>query len=513
MRGWIVLSVLLTACGGSPDATDAAQSADAELGSLEAPADVSAPPENAEVTPSGLASRVLKAGTGTDKPGSDSRVTVHYTGWTASDGNRFDSSRERDQPTSFGLQQVIAGWTEGLQLMVEGEHRRFWIPEELAYKGQPGKPAGMLVFDVELISFRSPPKPSADFTTPTDGRKTESGITVKTITAGKGSNKPTENDRVEFQFTMWKPDGTQLDSSFAMPRAPFSKMPQLPKAWRETIMTMTEGEKVDVWVPPGVDTHPGAPSELYVMELELSRLVKPKAAPADLKAPPADAVKTDSGLVMKTLQAGSDPTPLTERDAVSLHFTIWKAADGEELEDTYGIGQPARIPLGRLSLAGWKEAALRMTKGEKARVWIPEALAFAGQPGAPEGDLVMDLEIVDVMRPPTPPPAPLPPRLARPPPRRPPPPHRPGTDRRRLSPRPTLVESVHELDSGDCPFPRGRTRCGRRLRLGPRGVGAPRPASRRVRHRPAADAVASVVPGRRCPRGSRAHPRRSAQRG
>jgi peptidylprolyl isomerase len=116
------------------------------------PDDVAAPPADAEVTKSGLASKVLKAGTGENHPKGRSKVTVHYTGWTT-DGKMFDSSVVRGETISFGLNQVIAGWTEGLQLMVNGEKRRFWIPEKLAYKGQPGKPAGMLVFDVELFSF------------------------------------------------------------------------------------------------------------------------------------------------------------------------------------------------------------------------------------------------------------------------------------------------------------------------------------------------------------------------
>ena len=67
----------------------------------------------------------------------------------------FDSSVARNEPISFGLNQVIAGWTEGVQLMVEGEIRRLWIPEKLAYQGQPGAPKGMLVFDVELIRIES----------------------------------------------------------------------------------------------------------------------------------------------------------------------------------------------------------------------------------------------------------------------------------------------------------------------------------------------------------------------
>ena len=121
---------------------------------IPAPADVAAPPADATVTASGLASRCLDAGTGTRHPGPRSRVLVHYSGWT-SDGEMFDSSVSRGEPIAFGLYPVIAGWTEGVQLMVEGEKRRFWIPERLAYGGRPGAPAGMLVFDVELIRIES----------------------------------------------------------------------------------------------------------------------------------------------------------------------------------------------------------------------------------------------------------------------------------------------------------------------------------------------------------------------
>jgi peptidylprolyl isomerase len=111
--------------------------------------DVAAPPYDARKTKSGLASKVITPGTGKTHPAATSRVTVHYTGWTT-DGKMFDSSVARGAPSSFPLNQVIEGWTEGLQLMVIGEKRRLWIPENLAYKGlRP--PKGMLVFDVELL--------------------------------------------------------------------------------------------------------------------------------------------------------------------------------------------------------------------------------------------------------------------------------------------------------------------------------------------------------------------------
>jgi peptidylprolyl isomerase len=115
------------------------------------PPDVEGPPADAKRTASGLAYKVLRPGTGTVNPRGWSRVTVHYTGWTT-DGKMFDSSIARGGPTTFGLDEgLIRGWVEGMQLMVEGERTRLWIPEALAYKGEAGNPRGMLVFDIELI--------------------------------------------------------------------------------------------------------------------------------------------------------------------------------------------------------------------------------------------------------------------------------------------------------------------------------------------------------------------------
>jgi FKBP-type peptidyl-prolyl cis-trans isomerase len=116
-----------------------------------APPDVKAPPADAQKTKSGLAYKVVSKGKGTRHPSATSQVTVHYTGWTT-DGKQFDSS-VGGPPASFPLNGVIAGWTEGVQLMVEGEKARFWIPEPLAYRGQRA-PFGMLVFDIELIAIK-----------------------------------------------------------------------------------------------------------------------------------------------------------------------------------------------------------------------------------------------------------------------------------------------------------------------------------------------------------------------
>lgn len=118
------------------------------------PVDVAAPPADATTTESGLAYKVLRAGTGAVKPKRRDSVLVHYSGWTT-DGRLFDSSiLNGGEPIEFPLDAVIRGWTEGLQLMVEGEKTRFWIPAKLAYGNERGKPQGMLVFDVELLDIK-----------------------------------------------------------------------------------------------------------------------------------------------------------------------------------------------------------------------------------------------------------------------------------------------------------------------------------------------------------------------
>jgi len=121
---------------------------------IPAPVDVAAPPQDAEKTASGLASKVLLAGKGAQHPTAASEVTVHYTGWTP-DGKMLESSLG-GEPVTFPLTQVIKGWTEGVQLMVVGETRRFWIPGSLAYDSSSRKdaPKGMLVFDIELLSIK-----------------------------------------------------------------------------------------------------------------------------------------------------------------------------------------------------------------------------------------------------------------------------------------------------------------------------------------------------------------------
>jgi peptidylprolyl isomerase len=247
-----------------------------------APEDVAAPPADAEKTSSGLASKILTPGTGSTHPAKTDLVTVHYTGWTT-DGKMFDSSLATGKPATFPLDKVIAGWTEGVQLMVAGEKRRFWIPEELAYKGKEGRPSGMLVFDVELISFSAPaPKETPSDPTkapedvkrpPADAKRTESGLSYKILKPGAGGRHPASTSSVTVHYSGWTTDGKLFDSSYTRREPATFRLNRVIPGWTEGVQLMVEGEKRRFWIPESLAYAGAGPvSGDLVFDIELIKI-------------------------------------------------------------------------------------------------------------------------------------------------------------------------------------------------------------------------------------------------
>ncbi len=275
-----------TSATAATSAAATASASQAERPSLPAPDNVAAAPESAEKTASGLASVVLQAGQGTDKPQPEDRVVVHYTGWT-SDGKMFDSSVLRKQPATFGVTQVIKGWTEGLQLMTPGEKRRFWIPAELAYgkEARGGRPAGQLTFDVELIEIKHPPKaPSNLDAPPPTAKKTKSGLVYDVLTKGTGTVHPDAESRVQVNYSGWTLDGKMFDSSVLRGRPASFGLNHVIPGWTEGLQLMVEGEKTRFWIPAelayGENPGHGRPAGKLVFDVELLKIYPKPAAPA-----------------------------------------------------------------------------------------------------------------------------------------------------------------------------------------------------------------------------------------
>jgi len=244
---------------------------------IEVPADVAAAPADASTTDSGLATKVLREGNGTDHPDAWDMVTVHYSGWTT-DGTMFDSSVKRGKPATFLLNRVIPGWTEGLQLMVAGEKRRLWIPVQLAYNNMPNRPAGMLVFDVELLSIENKPEPPKPPSAPADvaappanAEKTESGLASLILKHGEGTEHPSASSNVTVHYSGWTTDGKLFDSSVTRGKPISFPLNQVISGWTEGLQLMVAGEKRRFWIPEELayQGRPGAPAGMLVFDVEL----------------------------------------------------------------------------------------------------------------------------------------------------------------------------------------------------------------------------------------------------
>jgi peptidylprolyl isomerase len=236
------------------------------------PPDVAAPPADAVKTASGLAFKVVQKGTGTRQPTAEDYVTVHYTGWYT-DGKMFDSSYGRGMASTFAVNRVITGWSEGVRLMVEGEKRRLWIPADLAYAKQPTRPQGMLVFDVELLEVLPSPTiaPPDVKAPPADATKTASGLAYKTLRAGKGTTHPGRRSRVTVHYTGWTTDGKMFDSS-VVKGAPISfGLDEVIEGWTEGVQLMTEGDRMRFWIPERLayKGQSGMPRGMLVFDIEL----------------------------------------------------------------------------------------------------------------------------------------------------------------------------------------------------------------------------------------------------
>lgn len=378
---------------------------------IPAPEDVAAAPAEAEKTASGLASKVIKAGTGKEMPSAEDTVTVHYSGWETS-GKMFDSSLKRGEPASFPLNRVIKGWTEGLQLMVVGEKRRFWIPADLAYgdkPSRPGGPSGTLCFDVELLKIKKAPKipevPENVAAVPADAVKTASGLASKVLKKGTGTEMPKITDKVTVHYSGWDKTGKMFDSSVMRGEPTSLPLDGVIKGWTEGLQLMVVGEKRRFWIPADlaygeVAQQPGAPAGMLCFDVELLDFkpapLMPKA-PANLGTIPENAVESEGGVKSLVLTTGEGELAKAE-DTILVNYTGWDKA-GKVIETSVQSGDAVPIPLSRMSPAF--SAGLQLMKaGETRQFWIPakHVLGDDPQPGAPEGPFCYQFEFIKVVK-------------------------------------------------------------------------------------------------------------------
>lgn len=277
---------------GPPQATPETTVYEVELVSFESapptPPDAAAPPPSAERSRSGLASLVVKPGTGTAKPRNFDDVSFHYTAWDAG-GRMFDSSELRKRPKETIGFREWPGIEEALTLMVVGERRRVWIPPALADTSLPGLPKGVLCYELELLTLtplKPPPAAPSDLTArPADAQQTASGVFYKVLKRGTGTSHPTRTDRVKVNYTGWRLDGRVFDSSVVRGIPAEFVVGKLVAGWTDGLQTMVVGDKTRLWVPVALafKGEPGRPAGDLVFDIELLAILPGTTPPP--KAP------------------------------------------------------------------------------------------------------------------------------------------------------------------------------------------------------------------------------------
>lgn len=391
MLNTTLLSLLLACSGGDP--AGPAEPA-VEVDPFAAPDNVAAAPADATTTASGIAYVVLSEGTSTDPgPSASDMVEVHYTGWQT-DGTMFDSSRKKGEPATFPLNGVIKGWTEGVQLMTIGDSYRFWIPSDLAYGNMPGRPSGMLVFDIELLDItRAPEVPG--LTAPEGALATADGITY--TLAGDASGDPAGlNDQVTFEFSVWDAKGELQATSAFKGRPAERKVNELMPGWISAFQVLSQGQTGTFWIPEELTQDPrGRMAEGgLITELKLTGVARAPETPKDVAKPPRAAKKTDSGLRYMVLNPGTGADHPGATSKVTVHYSGW-TTDGKLFDSSVMRGEPSSFGLNQV-IAGWTEGLQLMVPGETTRFWIPEELAYGGRPGKPAGMLVFDVELISI---------------------------------------------------------------------------------------------------------------------
>lgn len=244
---------------------------------------------------------------------------------------------------------------------------------------------------------------------PPDAQVMPSGLAMKVLQPGTGSEHPVSNDCVTVSFVAWKTDGSLFSTSTTMDDADVLCLNASIMGISEALKQMVVGEKRRLWIPEDLTFHEGhhhvqrrpedeePPHKDLTFDLQLLSILKAPPTPENLTQAPADATRTSSGLAYLILKPGMGTAHPSITSKVTAHFTSWRS-DGRIFETTVMTNHPAMVSVAS-SPTGWREAITSMVPGEKARFWIPAALAFGEKPANrfnPPGDLVCEIELISV---------------------------------------------------------------------------------------------------------------------
>jgi FKBP-type peptidyl-prolyl cis-trans isomerase len=368
------------------------------------PFDLKTPPADAVKTADGLIYKKEVTNDSGASPQRNDTVTINYTGWHQSTGETFFTNKSRGTPMPLNLSTTAPGFTEAMQLLKKGEKAMLWVPPSIGYKGTPVGTPETLVYEVELVDIvPAPPIPPDLAAPPANAQTTAKGTKYEILKPATGTQKAKSYDTVTYNYTAWDSTGRMFETT-EMKKKPAKMQPFKQSATMEDILTtMAAGQRVRFWsTADKMSTSgrplPGVPTGTVCYEIELITIepgVEPPPVPTDVAKAPADAKKTDKGVFYKLLKAGPaggvHPKPT---EMVKVNYTGW-TTDGRMFDSSVIRKEPAEFSLQGV-IPGWTDGIPQMVIGDKMRFWIPEEMAYKGQPGRPQGMLVFDVELLEI---------------------------------------------------------------------------------------------------------------------
>ncbi len=242
---------------------------------------------------------------------------------------------------------------------------------------------------------------------PAQAIETASGMSYIVVKPGPDASQFFSGEWVEFRADVWTSDGvTRASSRESGPRvATLRRLAMEQPGLARALLSTPIGETRRWWIQPGrlLPGYAGMPNLLHVIDLTVIGEKNPVQVPADVAAPPADALRTASGLAYKVLKRGEGGPSPSRRSEVSIHYSGW-TPDGQLFDSSVARDQQALFRLDKL-IEGWQEGVQLMSRGDTFRFWIPGHLAYdllPPNPGTPRGMLVFDVTLYEFYEPSSP---------------------------------------------------------------------------------------------------------------
>ena len=377
-------------------------------GQPEAPADVAAAPKDAKTHAEGIQYIVLTeppADKKTDIVQANDQVSMNFDLWDRK-GKLLQSTRRRGKPITYPLGSIrmrdVAMATTG---MASGEKRRYWVDAEHAYKPSEAQPPMALTYEIEVVERKAAPKTPENLAG-SGSQKAKDGVTYNVVAKGKGEAKAKAKanpwDTVDVVLDEWDVKG-RLYRSAAFRDGKSIRMPisQATPGLLSVLTEMKEGERRQVWVPSAVAYNGamGRPEGDLFYDITLEKIISmpaPPPVPKDVAKAPASAKETEKGVSYKVLKKGKGKVKPVATDDVKVHYSGW-TTDGKMFDSSVTRGEPITFNLGGV-IPGWTDGLQTMTEGGKTRFWIPGKLAYEGRQRGPQGTLVFDVELIEIVK-------------------------------------------------------------------------------------------------------------------